>query len=132
MMDELALPKRKLSHKGSRQKGRRLEREIAQMYREFDIDKTAEPMPMSGAMDNHKGDILKKHDHEFVDECKNQEKTKIWAWWDQTEAQARGLEKPVLFIKKNYEKAPLAIIRARDYFDMRAEIKQLREQLNVN
>jgi hypothetical protein len=117
--------------KTARQKGRRLEKEIARMYRESGIDTTAEPMPMSGAMDNHKGDILKKYDHEWSDECKNQEKTSIWAWWRQTTAQVRGLQKPVLFIKKNYEAEPLAIIRAKDYFDLRLEIKQLREQLDI-
>lgn len=116
--------------KTARQKGRRLEKEIAHMYRQYGIDPTAEPMPMSGAMANHKGDILKKHDHEFVDECKNQEKTQIWAWWKQTASQARGLEKPVLYIKKNYETEPLAIIKASDFFDMRAELMQLRQQVN--
>lgn len=117
--------------KTARQKGRRLEKEIAQMYRQFDIDTTAEPMPMSGAMANHKGDILKKYDHEWVDECKNQEKVKVWEWWGQTVRQVFGLEKPVLFIKKNYETDPLAIMRAKDYFNLRLEIKQLREQLNI-
>lgn len=116
--------------KTARQKGRRLEKEICKMYRDYDIDITAEPMPMSGAMQNHKGDILKKHDQEFVDECKNQEKTKIWQWWKQTDSQARGLQKPVLFIKRNYESEPLAVLKARDFFDLRAELKQLRQQLN--
>lgn len=117
--------------KTPRQKGRRLEKEIARMYRESGLDTTAEPMPMSGGMANHKGDLLKRHDHEWIDECKNQEKTKIWEWWTQTARQIRGLERPVLFIKKNYEAEPLAIIRARDYFDLRLEVKQLREQLNI-
>lgn len=117
--------------KTARQKGRRLEKEIAKMYRDYDIDATAEPMPMSGAMDNHKGDILKKYDHEWTDECKNQEKAKVWEWWKQTISQIRGGMKPVLFIKKNFEAEPLAIIRASDFFDMRAEIKQLRKENNI-
>ncbi len=101
------------------------------MYRSYGIDITAEPMPMSGAMANHKGDILKRFDHEWVDECKNQEKVKVWEWWGQARAQAKGLERPVLFIKKNYETSPLAIISAKDYFDMRAELRELREQLKI-
>lgn len=117
--------------KTARQKGRRLEKDIAQMYRESGIDTSAEPMPMSGGMANHKGDILKKYDHEWVDECKNQEKVKVWEWWKQAAVQAKGLQKPVLFIKKNYEVEPLAIMRAKDYFDLRLEIKELREQLNI-
>ena len=117
--------------KTAKQKGRRLEKEISEMYRHYDIDKTACPMPMSGAMENHKGDILKKHDLEFVDECKNQERVSLWEWWKQTESQAKGLQVPVLYVKKNYEREPLSILKAKDLFNLRAEVKQLREQLGI-
>ena len=115
--------------RGKRQKGKRFERDIAALYRHHHIDDTAQAMPMSGAMEFHKGDILKKIDHEFVDECKNQETTKIWEWWAQAKDQARGLQKPILHIKRNLHN-PLTVMDTDTYFQLRLEIKQLREQLN--
>lgn len=119
-----------LSPAGRRQKGKRFERDIAALYRSTGLDETAQSMPMSGAMEHHKGDILKKHDHEWVDECKNQESVKLWAWWQQAVDQVKGMQKPVLHIKRNHTES-LSVIRTTDYFDMRLELKQLREQLNI-
>lgn len=134
-MDELPLAKipkiAKITAKGRRQKGKRFEREIAALYRHHHIDDTAQAMPMSGAMDFHKGDLLKKHDHEFVDECKNQETVKLWEWWDQSKRQATGLQKPVLHIKRNLSE-PLTVVSTDTYFQLRLEIKQLREELGIS
>lgn len=131
-MEELTFPKKpRITAAGRRQKGKRFEREIAAQYRSTGLDETAQPMPMSGAMEFHKGDILKKHDNEYVDECKNAETVKLWLWWAQTAIQARGLQKPVLHVKRNLSES-LSIIRTSDYFDMRLELKQLREQLGIN
>lgn len=116
---------------GKRQKGKRFEREIAALYRHHHLDDTAQAMPMSGAMEFHKSDILKKNDNEFVDECKNQETTKLWEWWAQARGQAYGQQKPVLHIKRNNTE-PVSVISTDTYFQMRLEIKQLREQLNIN
>lgn len=113
-------------------KGRRFEKEVAERYRTLGIDSTASPMPMSGAMEHHKGDIFKRHDNEWVDECKNQETVSVWAWWKQAVSQIRGHQKAVLHIKRNYETESLSIMKTEDYFQMRAELKQLREQLNIN
>src|ERR1700722_14807854 len=115
---------------GKRQKGKRFEREIAALYRHHHIDDTAQAMPMSGAMEFHKGDILKKNDHEFADECKNQETTKIWEWWEQAKSQAYGEQKPILHIKRNLS-APLTVVSTDTYFQLRLEIKQLRELLEA-
>ena len=120
----------KVSYKGRRQKGKAYERWLASEYRRTGLDTTAQAMPMSGAMEFHKGDILKKHDHEFVDECKNQETTKLWEWWEQTASQAHGLQKPVLHIKRNRTES-LTVIRTSDYFQLRLELKQLREELGL-
>lgn len=133
-MEELPLAKipkvSRITAKGRRLKGKRFEREIAALYRHHHIDDTAQPMPMSGAMEFHKGDILKKIDNEFVDECKNQETVEIWKWWNQAKSQARGMQRPVLHIKRNLTE-PLSIISTDTYFDMRLEIMQLREQLGI-
>ena len=113
--------------KKPRQKGKRFEAEIAALYRHHHIDDSCQPMPMSGAMAFHKGDLLKKNDHEFVDECKNQEKIQIWKCFNQAETQAKGLQKPVLHIRRNLT-SPLTVMRTEDWFQMRLELKQLREQ----
>jgi hypothetical protein len=128
-MDELPFPKApKITAKGRKKKGRRFEAWLASQYRHYHLDDTAQPMPMSGAMEFHKGDLLKKHDHEWVDEAKNQETTKLYEWWRQAAAQARGLQKPVLHVKKNLTES-LTVMRTDDYFQLRLEIKQLREEL---
>lgn len=119
-----------ISASGRRQKGKRFEREIAEMYHKFELDLTAASMPMSGAMENHKGDLIKKHDKEWIDECKNQEKISIWECFRQALSQVRGNEKPVLHIKKN-NMAPLSVIRTEDYFQLRKELKDLRELTQV-
>lgn len=134
-MDELPLAKvpkvARITAKGRRQKGKRFERDIAALYRHHHIDDTAQPMPMSGALEFHKGDILKKQDNEFVDECKNAETVKLWDWWKQAKSQARGLQIPVLHIKRNLTE-PVTVISTDTYFQLRLELKQLREQLNIH
>lgn len=112
---------------GKRQKGKRFEREIASQYRSTGLDPTAQAMPMSGAMEFHKSDILKKNDNEFVDECKNQETTKLWEFWAQARGQAYGQQEPVLHIKRNGSES-LSVISTKAYFQLRLELKQLREQ----
>lgn len=133
-MDDLPLAKvpkvPKITAKGRRLKGKKFEREIAALYRHHGIDDTAQPMPMSGGMAFHKGDLLKKKDNEFVDECKNQETVKLWEWWTQAQAQAKGLQKPVLHIRRNLTE-PVTVISTDTYFQMRLELKQLREQLGI-
>jgi hypothetical protein len=131
-MDELPLAKKpKITAKGRRQKGKKFERDIAGLYRHYHIDDTAQAMPMSGAMDFHKGDILKKHDHGYVDECKNQETTHLWEWWAQATRQATGLQVPLLHIKRNLTQ-PITVMSTETYFQMRRETTDLREDLGIN
>lgn len=133
-MEELPLAKipkiARITAKGRRIKGKKFEREIAALYRHHHIDDTAQPMPMSGAMEFHKGDILKKTDNEFVDECKNQETVKLWEWWAQAKSQVRGMQLPVLHIKRNLSE-PITVMSTDTYFQLRLELKQLREQLGI-
>jgi len=103
----------------AKQKGNRLEYEVAKFYQRK-LDKDARRMPCSGALDNNKGDILKRIWDGWSDECKSREKIAIYDWWEQTVRQANS-DKPVLFIKGN-NKPILAVIRIEDYFDMREEI----------
>ena len=110
-------------------KGSRLEHKVAALYRHYDIDKDAKRMPLSGAIPGLKGDIFKPADKLFVDECKNQEKVKLWEWWEQTKSQAKGLQKPVLHVSGNYREV-LTIMKVDDYMHLRACEKQLEELLN--
>lgn len=112
-----------------KQKGSRKEREVAGMYRHYGIDKDAKRMPLSGAFDGLKGDIFKPHDRGWVDEVKNQEKVKLWEWWEQAKMQARGLQKAVLHISGNH-RPTLTVMRIEDYFYLRQCEKQLEEVLN--
>ena len=110
-------------------KGNRLERDIAAAYRSSGLFPKAQRMPMSGAMAFHKGDIFKGELDEYVDECKNQEKVKIWEFWEQTVNQCGAYDKPVLHISGHYRPI-LSVIRFEDYIDLRKEIADLRKLLD--
>lgn len=94
---------------GKKQKGSRLERKVAELYRKHGID--AHRMPLSGAMELHRGDIAFRFYMPFKVECKNQEKVKVWEWWQQTRSQITGVEEPVLFISGNHRPI-LAVVDA--------------------
>lgn len=113
-----------------RAKGNRLERDIAELYRRYDIDPKATRMPMSGAMTHFKGDIWKPNDYNYVDECKNQERIQLWQWWEQAKSQATGARIPLLHVSSNHRPI-LTVMSAETYFDMRREIKDLEELLNA-
>lgn len=109
--------------KSPKQKGNRLEYEIAELYKRK-LDPAARRMPLSGAARDFKSDILKRRWDGWSDECKSREKIAIYSWWEQTVRQA-GLSKPVLHIKAN-NKEKLTVIRTSDYFDMREELDDWR------
>lgn len=105
-------------------KGNRAERKVAEAYRRYDIDPKASRMPMSGAMQWHKGDIWKPNDYKYVDEVKCQETVKFWAFWEQARSQASMGQVPVLHITGN-NRPILSVLDMEDYMDLRAEVKQL-------
>jgi len=107
----------------AKQKGNRLEYEVAKFYQRK-LDKDARRMPCSGALDNNKGDILKRFWDGWSDECKSRKSIAIYEWWNQTVTQAQG-QKPVLFIKGN-NRPILTVIKIEDYFDMREELQDWR------
>lgn len=112
-------------------KGSRLERDIAAAYRSSGLFPKAQRMPMSGAMAYHKGDIFKGETDEFVEEAKNQEKVKLWEWWQQAKDQCTGLEKPMLHISRNYSEI-LTVMRFDDVLQMRLELRDLRRLVGGN
>lgn len=110
-------------------KGSRLEREVAGAYRHYDIDPKATRMPMSGAMTHFKGDIWKPNDYEYLDECKNSEKVKLWEWWNQAKEQASGARIPILHISRN-DSPVLTVMAMETYMNLRKEIKDLEGVIN--
>lgn len=107
-------------------KGSKLEHWLAAELRRTGADPGARRMPMSGALAHFKSDIFTKLPYAF--ECKNQENTKVWEWYEQAKEQKSGLEKPIVVFKRNYSE-PMALLSAADLIDMIAEIQDLyREQ----
>lgn len=107
-------------------KGNRLEKEIAKLYRRKLFPK-AQRMPMSGAMPSNKGDIFKGVYDEWMDECKNQEKVKLWEWWEQAKDQCGHYQKPLLHISRNYAEN-LTVMRTEDYIELRETIKDYEDE----
>ena len=112
----------------SKAKGNRLESIIAKFYQRK-LDKDARRMPMSGAADGFKADILKRIYDGWKDECKARVSFSIYKHFDQAQSQCNGTEKPVLHIKADY-KDPLTIIKTKDYFDLREELQDYIDQSN--
>lgn len=110
-------------------KGSRAERKVAELYRRYDIDPNASRMPLSGAIASLKGDIHKPNDYKYCDEVKNQEKVKLWEFWEQTTLQSGTNRVPVLHITGNHRPI-LTVLRIEDYMDLRATIKQLEEKVD--
>lgn len=94
-------------------KGSRLEHKVSERYRHYKVDETARRMPMSGAMTHFKGDIYKRYDYEWVDECKNHEKINLGKFWDQTTAQS-PMRTPVLHVSANFRPI-ITLIRQEDF-----------------
>jgi hypothetical protein len=111
-----------------KEKGNRLERKVAELYRHYDIDPKATRMPMSGAMAWHKGDINKPNDYQYVDECKNSERVRLWEWWTQAKDQATNGRIPLLHVSANFRPI-LTIMDAETYFDMRKTIMDLEKRI---
>lgn len=109
-----------------KEKGNRAERIVATAYRQSGLFPNAQRMPMSGAMQFHKGDIFKGEYDIFVDEVKCQEKVQLWAWWDQAVSQCGINQQPVLHITRNHSPM-LTVMRMESYMDLRKTIKDLEE-----
>lgn len=111
--------------RSAKAKGSRAEREVAEAYRHFGIDKDAKRMLLSGGA-YLKGDVYKPNDPYYVDEVKNQERIQIWPWWEQAEQQAKGMQIPILHITSNHRPI-LTVMKLETYMDLRKEIKDLEE-----
>lgn len=116
------------SYSSKRAKGKSLENWLASQLRSLGIDPNARAMPGSGAFSHFKGDIYTKTEYSF--ECKNQENTSVWKWYQQASNDAGMSEKPVVVFKRNYSE-PMALLSANHFLDMALEIHQLREEIKL-
>lgn len=121
---------RKVSHKGSRQKGARGEYKVRDDLIKIGI--TAKRVPMSGALSWFKGDVtemnvVNKHIHEV----KNHETLSLGEWWRQASVQALYNEVPTLEFMSNHY--PIySVMRATDFDQMVAEYEASRSELRLN
>lgn len=109
-----------------KQKGRRLEQWISHELRSSGADPEAKVMPGSGAFTHFKGDIYTKLGWHI--EAKNQETAKVWEWWEQARNQAGLQKRPVVIFSRNYSE-PKALLDARDFIALLAEVENLWEDL---
>lgn len=110
---------------GAKAKGSRLERRVAMEIRRKGLDKTATRMPLSGAAFGLETDIKTHLPYSF--ECKNQEKVKLWEWWEQTERGRRPFRDPVLVISSNY-RPELVVMLLGDWLNLAKTIQDYEKQ----
>jgi hypothetical protein len=103
-----------------KEKGRKLELRVAQMIRESGLDKDAMRMPLSGSAFGLETDI--KTNLPLAIECKNQEKIKLWEFWEQAERGRRAFKYPCLIVSGNY-RPELAVMKFEDLLNLLAEYK---------
>jgi hypothetical protein len=86
--------------KSAKQKGTRLERNVAQRLRDTGLDKGAQRTPLSGAIPWMREDITTKLPIHF--ELKNRETWTPLAWWKETKGKC-GNKMPILVLSRNGE-----------------------------
>lgn len=100
--------------KSPKNKGRRLELEIAKALRDSGLDKNAGRMPLSGAMDGFKSDIHTTLP--MIIEAKNQETWSPLAYMEQAERDADITGKmPVVIMSKNRLPDPMVMMKMSDW-----------------
>jgi len=119
----------RLSHKGARKKGKRLEHEVTKALKNIGID--AKRVPLSGSLSWLKGDVtefdtIKPHIHE----CKNCETVELPSWWRQTASQAINGEVPVLHFTSNYQKV-FTVLPVIDFDDLVFSYERYRPELTI-
>ena len=117
----------------SKKKGDRFERDVAkQLNKKFNTN--VRRTPMSGAMDNFKGDIIDINpDSILFDyhwECKNQEKLNIWKALEQARNDKPMGKTPVVVFTKNFEN-DYACLEFEDFMNLLLTIQQLQDEINT-
>jgi hypothetical protein len=103
--------------KSARAKGKRLEQKVASLWRHKMKDMGI-PTPGSGS-GKFKGDVYNRY---FTIEAKNQEKVKLWTWWEQAKNQVTFNKPPALMISGNHRPI-LVVMGIEDWLDLVKEAK---------
>ena len=101
----------------AKKKGKRLEIKVAREWRSKTKDLSIRT-PGSGS-GKHKGDVYNRH---FSIECKNQEKVRLWEWWQQAVNQKGFNKPPALMISGNYRPI-LVVMDLDDWLNLVLEAK---------
>lgn len=106
----------------AKRKGNKLEYEVRDRFKRY-VDPECQRQLMSGADSWNKGDIRFSWDipHRLMIECKNQEKTSIWAWWKQTTEQCGQFDKPMLVFSRNHHDT-LVTLKFEDFMEIYEEL----------
>lgn len=90
------------------------------MIRRSGLDDKAQRRAFSGAISMVRGraDILTKLPFSF--EAKNQEKLKLWEFWEQAEAESTMAKPPVLVYSANYRPI-MCVLKAETFLDILKE-----------
>lgn len=104
--------------KSAKAKGKRLENKVASLWRHKTKD-FAIATPGSGNGQTFKEDVYNRY---YNIECKNQEKVKLWQWWDQARSHPENFKPPVLCISGNYRPI-LVVMDINDWLDLVKEAK---------
>lgn len=97
--------------KSPKDKGSRHERNVAEILRFYGFE--AQRTPLSGAIDNWKGDITTTFP--FFIECKNTEKTKMLEWFKKADDQSGTLPPVIVWTCNNND--IYAFLRFTDFID---------------
>ncbi len=101
----------------AKQKGSRLERDVAKSLRDAGLDKNAGRMPLSGAMEGFKSDIHTTLP--MIIECKNQETWSPLAYMEQAQRDADITGKmPVVIMSKNRLPEPMVMMKMGDWIEI--------------
>lgn len=111
-----------IAFRSKKAKGTRLEKKFAQLIRQKGLDDDAKRMVLSGGAFGFESDIFTKLPYMF--EVKNQEKVKLWEFWDQAVAQRKPMKPPVLVVSGNFRPI-LCVLDANDFLDLLKEVKDL-------
>ncbi|MCK5296603.1 MAG: hypothetical protein KAJ75_06910 [Alphaproteobacteria bacterium] len=107
-----------------KRKGKRLEQKIAKLLRSSGLDKRARTSFQSGAHWSWKSDIYTSLP--FAIEAKNQERVRLWDFWQQARDTGTVQKPPVLMVSGN-NRPILAIMALEDWINL---VKEMMEYKN--
>lgn len=122
-MKTIGYPKpTKVSAKGRRQKGARLERTFAKLLRQYELDEKASRQVLSGGSWTAPTDIFTTLPYAF--ECKNQERLNFWDSWEQAKASEQPFSPAVLVHTANHR--PIMVsMEVETFLNLLKEVKDL-------